>query len=117
MITVGLARSATRWTILILVAYFCIPSILKFANLAATMLSSLFFTTVASIFGLVLGQSIYSSDNATFTNPILQKYGADPWVVRNGDDYLMTYTTNDNITILRSRTLTSVAPYTICPPG
>ncbi|KAK5071177.1 hypothetical protein LTR64_007681 [Lithohypha guttulata] len=70
------------------------------------MLSSLFFTTVASIFGLVLSQSIYGSDNATFTNPILQKYGADPWVVRNGDDYLMTYTTNDNITILRSRTLT-----------
>lgn len=52
--------------------------------------------------------STYSSDGATFTNPILQKYGADPWVVKNGDYYYMTYTTNDNVTILRSSVLTYV---------
>ncbi|KAL1310906.1 hypothetical protein AAFC00_001134 [Neodothiora populina] len=39
-------------------------------------------------------------------NPILNKVGADPWVIRHGDYYYMTYTTNDNITILRSPFLT-----------
>lgn len=47
-----------------------------------------------------------SSNTTTYTNPILDKVGADPWVIRHGDYYYMTYTTNDNITILRSSTLT-----------
>ena len=29
----------------------------------------------------------------TYTNPILDAEGADPWVIRYGDYYYMTYTT------------------------
>lgn len=49
-----------------------------------------------------------TSTNATttYTNPILNKVGADPWVIQHGNYYYMTYTTNDNITILRSSVLT-----------
>ena len=49
-----------------------------------------------------------SADSATYTNPILKKVGADPWVVRDGDYYYMTYTTSDNVTLLRSSVLTFV---------
>lgn len=50
----------------------------------------------------------YSSSAATYTNPIYNQFGADPWVVKNGNYYYMTYTTNDNVTILRSSVLTYV---------
>jgi len=50
----------------------------------------------------------YSSSAATYTNPIYNQFGADPWVVKNGNYYYMTYTTNDNVTILRSSVLTCV---------
>ncbi|KAJ9617067.1 hypothetical protein H2200_000788 [Cladophialophora chaetospira] len=54
-----------------------------------------------------LGQSATSSANAaTYANPILNAVGADPWVIRYEDYYYLTYTTNDNITILRSSELT-----------
>ncbi|KAH0086913.1 hypothetical protein KCU96_g9629, partial [Aureobasidium melanogenum] len=42
-----------------------------------------------------------ASNASTYTNPILDEVGADPWVIRHGDYYYMTYTTNSNITILR----------------
>lgn len=33
----------------------------------------------------VFGQSAtYPADAATYTNPVLEEYGADPWVVRSG---------------------------------
>ena len=44
--------------------------------------------------------------SSTYMNPILNTTGADPWVIRDGDYYYMTYTTNDNITMLRSKALT-----------
>lgn len=50
--------------------------------------------------------STSSSSGATFTNPILQRVAADPWVVRHEDYYYMLVTTNDNVTILRSNVLT-----------
>ncbi|KAK1810520.1 hypothetical protein LTR12_015100 [Friedmanniomyces endolithicus] len=53
---------------------------------------------------LTLGAARVNSSD-TYTNPILPT-GADPWVIRNGDYYYMTYTTNDNVTILRSSILT-----------
>ena len=43
---------------------------------------------------------------ATYTNPILNAVGADPWVTQYNGQYLMTYTTNDNITLLKSSSLT-----------
>ncbi|KAF2436189.1 Arabinanase/levansucrase/invertase [Tothia fuscella] len=43
----------------------------------------------------------------TYSNPILTKEGADPWVIRHEDYYYMTYSTNDNITLLRNKILTN----------
>ncbi|TKA83283.1 hypothetical protein B0A55_00796 [Friedmanniomyces simplex] len=60
------------------------------------------FTVLASFLALGTAQSNTSD---TYTNPILPT-GADPWVTRYGNYYYMTYTTNDNITILRSSILT-----------
>lgn len=40
-------------------------------------------------------------ESATFKNPILNE-GADPWVFKSGDEYLVTYTTGNNITLLRT---------------
>lgn len=48
--------------------------------------------------------------NATFSNPISTVNLGDPWMTRytaDGEDwYLFTYSTNDNITLKRSRSLT-----------
>lgn len=57
-----------------------------------------------SILVISICQATYNA--STYTNPILQKIGADPWVIKHQDYYYMTYTTNDNITILRSKILT-----------
>ncbi|KAF2720116.1 glycoside hydrolase family 43 protein [Polychaeton citri CBS 116435] len=46
------------------------------------------------------------STSGTYTNPILDTIGADPWVIRHDGWYYMTYTTATNITILRSQVLT-----------
>ncbi|GAB7347489.1 hypothetical protein MBLNU459_g4396t1 [Dothideomycetes sp. NU459] len=75
------------------------------------MLNSSLFTISALVLGaytvLASAQDSNSSNTtATYTNPILDSEGADPWVIRYGDYYYMTYTTNDNITILRSSVLT-----------
>ena len=40
-------------------------------------------------------------ESATFKNPILNE-GADPWVFKSGDEYLVTYTKGNNITLLRT---------------
>lgn len=42
----------------------------------------------------------------TFTNPVLNQVGADPFVARDDGYYYLTYTTATNITILRSTSLT-----------
>lgn len=65
-----------------------------------------FLTLVASILSLTIAQT--NSSN-TYTNPILPTVGADPWVIHHDGFYYMTYTTNTNITILRSSTLTDWA--------
>lgn len=50
------------------------------------------------------------TDNATYRNPIFASPFADPWVVKYSIEgetwYLFTCSTNDNITIKRSKTLT-----------
>jgi len=83
------------------------------------MASLRLFTLFVGLFSLAWGQNISTSD--TYTNPILSS-GADPWVVRSGDYYYMTYTTNDNITILRSSVLTDFSNADVMlafdpPPG
>lgn len=55
------------------------------------------------LLGLVCAQS---NSSGTYTNPILDAVGADPWVIRHDGYYYMTYTTATNITILRSKILT-----------
>lgn len=51
-----------------------------------------------------------TTTNTTYNNPIFTQNVGDPWMTRyslGGDDwYLFTYTTNDNITLRRSRSLT-----------
>lgn len=62
---------------------------------------------LASLLHLVLAQNS-TIDHATYTNPILDAVGADPWVIRYGDYYYLTFTNNANITLYRSRGLTCV---------
>ena len=71
----------------------------SFASLAASCLA---------LVSYALAQTSNSSSNssATYTNPILNSVGADPWVIRHGDYYYLTSTTNDNITMRRSSVLT-----------
>ncbi|KAF1930239.1 glycoside hydrolase family 43 protein [Didymella exigua CBS 183.55] len=47
-----------------------------------------------------------TNSSSTFTNPVLDTVGADPWVFRHNDYYYMTYTNNENITLQRSKVLT-----------
>lgn len=56
----------------------------------------------ASVLPLISAQN----NSATFTNPVLNEVGADPFVAKDGGYYYMTYTTATNITILRSTSLT-----------
>ncbi|KAF1983564.1 glycoside hydrolase family 43 protein [Aulographum hederae CBS 113979] len=51
--------------------------------------------------------ALSQSGNGTFMNPILNATGADPWVVQDGGYYYMTYTTNSDITLLRSKILSN----------
>lgn len=76
----------------------------------------MFFLSTLPSLGLLtsfVSAQYYNTTNSTaatnatiYTNPILNEVGADPWVIRHGDYYYMTYTTNTNITILRSAVLT-----------
>ena len=66
------------------------------------MVLSRFLSLLAGFFSVAVAQN-YS---ATYTNPVLNKVGADPFVLKDGGYYYMTYTTNANITILRSTSLT-----------
>ena len=64
--------------------------------MVATNLLSLF----AGLLSLVSAQN-YSAAG-TYTNPVLNQVGADPFVVKEDGYYYLTYTTATNITILRS---------------
>lgn len=68
--------------------------------MVATNLLSLF----AGLLSLVSAQN-YSAAG-TYTNPVLNQVGADPFVVKEDGYYYLTYTTATNITILRSTSLT-----------
>ena len=46
-------------------------------------------------------------ESTTFKNPILNS-GADPWVFKNGDEYLVTFTTGNNITLLRTNKMSNI---------
>ena len=46
-------------------------------------------------------------DVTTFKNPILDS-GADPWVYKNGDEYIVTYTTGDNITLMKTEKMSQL---------
>jgi len=59
----------------------------------------MFFLTALSSLGLLIsfvsGQSLNATNGtsgssaSTYTNPILNEVGADPWVIRHGDYYYM----------------------------
>jgi len=63
-----------------------------------------------SLLALFIGLSplVSAQNNSldTFTNPVLNEVGADPFVARDDGYYYLTYTTATNITILRSTSLT-----------
>lgn len=70
------------------------------------MLFSYFAGLILSTCRLVAGQSLNSSSNGTYTNPVLTAVGADPWAFYYEGSYYLTYTTTDNITLLKSPVLT-----------
>lgn len=47
------------------------------------------------------------SEISTFRNPILIT-GADPWVVKDGNEYFVTFTTGNNITLLRTNKMSDI---------
>jgi hypothetical protein len=61
-------------------------------------------TLLTSLLPLVSAQN--NSAGSTFTNPVLNQVGADPFVAKDDGYYYLTYTTATNITILRSTSLT-----------
>lgn len=46
-------------------------------------------------------------ESTTFKNPILNS-GADPWVFKNGDEYLVTFTTGNNVTLIRTNKMSDL---------
>lgn len=43
----------------------------------------------------------------TFRNPVLDM-GPDPWVIKDGDEYFVTFTTGDNITLVRTNKMSDL---------
>ncbi|CAI6335001.1 unnamed protein product [Periconia digitata] len=48
-----------------------------------------------------------NTNSTTYTNPILDAGGADPWVIRHDGWYYMTFTNNNDVTLWRSKILTN----------
>lgn len=44
---------------------------------------------------------------STFRNPILNS-GADPWVIKDGNEYFVTFTTGNNITLMRTNKMSDL---------
>jgi len=84
-------------------------STLAVRNMMCELLLAAVFTTAAWCL----------NSSATFTNPILNVGGADPWVIRHEGWYYMTYTTNVDVTLLRSQHFTCVplSLYHLCYPS
>lgn len=76
--------------------YSSLPSI----NMGVTR----FLAGLAGLGSFALGQ--VSMGNNTYTNPILERRVADPFMIQYNGQYLMTFTTSSNITMLRSSSLT-----------
>lgn len=55
---------------------------------------------------IVLGIVSLTQAQGTYTNPILDSNGADPWVIQNDGWYYLMYSTNTNIMLYRSKVLT-----------
>jgi GH43 family beta-xylosidase len=47
------------------------------------------------------------TQTSTFKNPILNN-GADPWVIKEGNEYFVTFTTGNNITLLRTNKMSDL---------
>ena len=62
--------------------------------------------SLLALFAGLLPLSSAQNNSAAYTNPVLEKVGADPFVLKNDGYYYLTYTTATNITILRSTSLT-----------
>ncbi|KAG9199400.1 hypothetical protein G6514_008559 [Epicoccum nigrum] len=69
------------------------------------MLKSLLVAALAAV-GACYSALNATNVSSTFTNPILNTGGADPWVFRYNDFYYMTFTNNQDITLYRSEVLT-----------
>ena len=59
-----------------------------------------------ALFASLLPLASAQNNSATYTNPVLEKVGADPFILKDDGYYYLTYTTMTNITILRSTSLT-----------
>jgi beta-xylosidase len=79
----------------------------------STTLHGMLKYILAAAFETLAWAQNHSSTNTSFTNPVLDAGGADPWVIRHDDYYYMTLSINDQITLLRSKLLTyvSIADY------
>jgi GH43 family beta-xylosidase len=62
--------------------------------------------SLLALFASLLPLVSTQNNSATYTNPVLDKVGADPFVLKEDGYYYLTYTTATNITILRSTSLT-----------
>ncbi|KAF2213647.1 glycoside hydrolase family 43 protein [Cercospora zeae-maydis SCOH1-5] len=63
----------------------------------------------AVLVSIIVPASAQNDSSNTYTNPLVHPGGtggADPWVIRHDGLYYLTYTTQSNITILRSPVLT-----------
>ena len=62
--------------------------------------------SLLALFAGLLPLASAQNNSATYTNPVLEKVGADPFILKDDGYYYLTYTTMTNITILRSTSLT-----------
>jgi GH43 family beta-xylosidase len=46
-------------------------------------------------------------ETATFKNPVLDS-GADPWVYKDGNDYYVTFTTGNNVTLIKTKKMSEL---------
>ena len=73
-------------------------------SFASMYFSNVLFALFAFL-QLVAAQNSTTS-SATYTNPVLNSVGADPWVTRDGEFYYLMFTNGVNITLYRSQSLT-----------
>lgn len=62
--------------------------------------------SLLALFAGLLPLASAQNNSATYTNPVLEKVGADPFILKDDGYYYLTYTTATNITILRSTSMT-----------